>query len=161
MNSNIAGSYPVTYSVSDAAGNEAVVVRDVIIEAEVRSRPRGGGGGGGSKKKEDDPVRSIQSGIVLGATTPHLFTFTLSEGASGNEVRELQKALRNFGYFKGLETGLFGPETKAAVIALQTARGLPVTGVLDEGTRTVLNQLSTLLAYLYSELARLLATLTA
>ncbi len=71
----IAGSYPITYRVSDLSGNAASATRTVIVsnppapeeptpEPKPKKRRSGGGGGGGSKS--DNPERTPQ---VLGNST--------------------------------------------------------------------------------------------
>jgi subtilisin family serine protease len=152
---NVSGTYVLTYTVSDSSGNVASETRDVIVGEPQESR-RGGGGGGGGKKK-DNPVRTIQAGTVLGATSAYVFTQNLSLGSSGVDVNELQSTLKNFGYFFGTASGSYDADTANAVSAYQRSRNLPETGVFDDATRASLNQLSALLAYLYSELARLIA----
>ena len=68
-----------------------------------------------------------------------LFDDRLSEGISGNEVRELQFLLLFLSQFD--ETvrpvavdGIFGPETRSAVEDFQSDAGLTVTGVVDRET---------------------------
>ena len=50
----------------------------------------------------------------------------------------LQQALADAGYYQGKVDGVYGPETVAAVEALQTANGLPQTGTLDKATEKAL-----------------------
>ena len=50
----------------------------------------------------------------------------------------LQQALADAGYFAGEVDGVYGPQTVAAVEALQEANGLPVTGTLDRATEEAL-----------------------
>ena len=56
-----------------------------------------------------------------------------SLGNRGSEVRALQYLLRSHGRAIGVD-GVFGATTQAAVAAHQQAKGLPVTGVVDEAT---------------------------
>ncbi|MGV3624351.1 MAG: peptidoglycan-binding domain-containing protein [Archangium sp.] len=58
---------------------------------------------------------------------------TLRQGSSGNSVRDLQNALRAAGHNISVD-GQFGPQTKAAVIAFQRARGLTVDGIVGPQT---------------------------
>lgn len=46
----------------------------------------------------------------------------------------VQQALADAGYYQGAIDGVYGPETVAAVEALQEANGLPVTGTIDKAT---------------------------
>ena len=50
----------------------------------------------------------------------------------------LQQALADAGYYEGEVDGVYGPETVAAVQALQKANGLPQTGTLDKATEKAL-----------------------
>ena len=50
----------------------------------------------------------------------------------------LQQSLADTGYYTGAVDGVYGPETVAAVEALQTANGLPVTGTVDKATAEAL-----------------------
>ena len=53
-------------------------------------------------------------------------------------VTTLQQALADLGYYEGEVDGVYGPETVAAVEALQEANGLPQTGTLDKATEEAL-----------------------
>lgn len=85
------------------------------------------------------PVAS--QGAVLGEST-FSFATNLSEGMSSDDVRELQERLRAEGFFTfPTSTGYFGPITKAAVIAYQTAKGItPAVGFVGPITRGELNK---------------------
>ena len=50
----------------------------------------------------------------------------------------LQTSLTTAGFYEGEIDGIYGPETVAAVEALQTDRGLPVTGLVDRATAAAL-----------------------
>jgi peptidoglycan hydrolase-like protein with peptidoglycan-binding domain len=61
----------------------------------------------------------------------------LTLGDRGPEVKELQRKLNQFG--AGLDAdGDFGPATRGAVIAFQTAKRLSATGVVGKETRAAL-----------------------
>ncbi len=92
-------------------------------------------------------------GMLLPATVafgadPEFFTSNLRFGSRGEGVRRLQTFLKQFPniYPEGLVTGYFWRFTRAAVQRLQTNYHLPVTGVVDAGTRVVLNDISARLA---------------
>lgn len=55
-------------------------------------------------------------------------------------VSALQQDLTDAGYLTGAVDGVYGPETTAAVEALQRAHGLPVTGTVDAATIEALQQ---------------------
>ena len=50
----------------------------------------------------------------------------------------LQQDLADAGYYEGKVDGVYGPETVAAVEALQEATGLPQTGTMDKATEAAL-----------------------
>ncbi len=71
----------------------------------------------------------------------------LRPGARGDEVRDLQRRLRELGFgVDGApitdEPGLFGETTAAAVVAFQTERSLDSTGEVDQRTWTTLVEAS-------------------
>ena len=63
---------------------------------------------------------------------------TLSEGDTGTAVRNLQKALKNKGYYSGSVDGKYGAATTAAVVAFQSAQGLRVDGKAGPATQRAL-----------------------
>ena len=58
----------------------------------------------------------------------------LRQGASGNEVKEVQRRVKLWGYYKGSVDGKFGAGTKAAVVAFQKKNGLTADGVVGKST---------------------------
>jgi peptidoglycan hydrolase-like protein with peptidoglycan-binding domain len=71
---------------------------------------------------------------VTTPTTPAP-TSTLKPGDTGAQVTVLQHALASLGYSVGKADGSYGPATKSAVAAFQTAQGLTADGVV--GTQTL------------------------
>jgi len=68
------------------------------------------------------------------------FTQTLSLGMSDSMVVELQKFLKNLGYFNyPYITHYFGPVTKAALVQYQKENKLSPNGILDSATRDKIN----------------------
>ena len=53
---------------------------------------------------------------------------------SRNLIKDVQRALKDQGYYDGSIDGVIGPETREAVRNFQIAHRLPVTGQLDEET---------------------------
>lgn len=58
------------------------------------------------------------------------------QGSRGSEVRQIQTKLRQLGYYKGSIDGIFGSDTKKAVISFQKSCGITADGVA--GPKTLL-----------------------
>ncbi len=71
----------------------------------------------------------------------------LKEGSKGDEVKDLQRALKNRGYFSNSITGYYGENTAAAVMAFQSANGLKADGVAGPATQTLLFNTQSTSAY--------------
>ena len=63
-----------------------------------------------------------------------LETAVLRQGAKGNEVKEVQRRLKLWGYYNGSVDGVFGAGTKAAVVAFQKKNGLTADGIVGKST---------------------------
>ena len=63
-------------------------------------------------------------------------TVISQQGSRGNEVRQIQKKLKQLGYYKGNIDGLYGSDTKKAVISFQKNCGLTADGIA--GPKTLL-----------------------
>ena len=72
------------------------------------------------------------------APTVAVPTESLKEGATGADVKTLQKRLKELGYYKSSVDGKFGKLVTKAVTAFQTAHGLEADGVAGKGTYAVL-----------------------
>lgn len=66
----------------------------------------------------------------------------LKSGARGNITKWVQRKLNNLGYSCGTADGIFGANTKAAVIAYQKANGLGADGIVGPKTWSKLLGLS-------------------
>ena len=61
--------------------------------------------------------------------------YSLSKfGSQSEEVRLIQSKLKNWGYYKGEIDGIFGSETKKAVLAFQKKNGLTADGIAGKNT---------------------------
>ncbi len=58
----------------------------------------------------------------------------LRQGSTGSEVKEVQRRLKQWGYYSGTVDGVFGAATKKAVIAFQKKNGLTADGVVGKAT---------------------------
>ena len=66
----------------------------------------------------------------------------LKQGATGGEVKEVQRRLKTWGYYNGSVDGVFGAGTKKAVIAFQKKNGLSADGVVGAATYKALGMTS-------------------
>jgi hypothetical protein len=64
----------------------------------------------------------------------------LSPGATGSQVKILQRALTSLGYSPGKADGDYGPSTQSAVEQFQAAKGLSPDGVVGPQTLAALQQ---------------------
>lgn len=74
-----------------------------------------------------------------------IFAVTLQEGSTGNQVKSLQYFLAILSRFiqdipDVKVDGIFGPNTKDAVMAFQKREGLPANGIVDRATWNKINQ---------------------
>lgn len=59
---------------------------------------------------------------------------SLKMGDKGQEVKDMQQELKNWGYYNGNINGVFGPDTFASVLRYQKKYGLNANGVADDNT---------------------------
>jgi hypothetical protein len=148
LNTNLSGTYILSYNVADKAGNEAEG-RQLTVKVVNTALPPGRGpaaatsGGVGIRTTALKPAATstgaIGGGQVLGAST-FKFTLNMLVGSINNEVKELQKRLTAEGVYKGPITGYFGTLTQAGVQEYQTKHGIERVGVVGPKTRAVLNR---------------------
>lgn len=62
----------------------------------------------------------------------------ISWGSKGEEVRQAQQKLKNWGYLDGAVDGVYGAETYQAVRKFQQRNGLEVDGIIGPQTRSAL-----------------------
>lgn len=62
----------------------------------------------------------------------------LRQGSTGGEVKEVQRRLKQWGYYSGAVDGIFGSGTKKAVIAFQQKNGLTADGIVGKATYAAL-----------------------
>ena len=58
----------------------------------------------------------------------------LRQGSTGGEVKEVQRRLKNWGYYSGAVDGIFGSGTRKAVISFQKKNGLTADGIVGKAT---------------------------
>ena len=155
VNTNLLGTYILTFNATDTAGNVATpVTRTVTVVATPVVSNGGGATGGGSVGGGSTPVvvpsvktitvatstATSTQGLVLGITT-FKFNKDLRLKMNNNDVLELQKRLAAEGFFTVDPTGYFGQVTLKAVKQYQTAHNIkPVSGFVGILTRAELNK---------------------
>ena len=68
------------------------------------------------------------------ATSEYVQTAVLKQGATGGEVKELQRRLKQWGYYSGAVDGVYGPATMKAVKYFQQKNGLKADGIAGKST---------------------------
>ena len=86
---------------------------------------------------------TAQSSAPAATTTTTSSGSALSVGSRGDAVKSLQQKLINLGYLSGSADGIFGQNTKKAVAAFQSAKGLTASGAADAATLNALNSAGT------------------
>lgn len=56
------------------------------------------------------------------------------QGSRGDTVKKIQQRLKNWGYYKGAVDGIYGAQTKKAVILFQRKNGLVADGIVGNKT---------------------------
>lgn len=133
----VPGTYTLSYTAVDAAGNSAVTVTRTV-DVVRHSSASGGGGGSSSSSSVSVSAPSVSSGAVLGASIYH-FTNDLKQGDGGDDVQALQEVLVSAGFLTVAPTGYFGSLTSAAVQAYQRAHSISPTGYVGPLTISLLN----------------------
>ncbi len=87
------------------------------------------------KSVEKSSAPCVQSETLVGVAV-------LRQGAKGSEVKEVQRRLKLWGYYKGSVDGVFGAGTRSAVIAFQKKNGLTADGVVGVSTYKALGMTS-------------------
>ena len=65
----------------------------------------------------------------------------LRQGSRGQDVKAVQTKLRRWGYYEGAVDGIYGPQTKAAVVRFQRKNGLTADGVVGKQTFAALGMM--------------------
>jgi peptidoglycan hydrolase-like protein with peptidoglycan-binding domain len=91
---------------------------------------------------EPTVVSNVKIALTETATTPILaLNKEVKIGSRGKDVVNIQKFLKEKGYYSGKLDGSYGPITKRSVEVFQVERGIPATGVVDVETKKVVNEL--------------------
>ncbi len=93
------------------------------------------------KKSSGTQVKLEDNGSSSGRDTSDIAStgyVTLENGSKGDQVKTLQKRLKELGYFNGSADGSYGEGTQAAVMAFQLRNNLTVDGKAGPATQRVL-----------------------
>ncbi len=71
-----------------------------------------------------------------------VYALTLKQGSRGEQVKTMQTKLKNWGYYNGSVDGIFGKQTKTAVILFQKKNGLTADGIVGAKTLSALGMSS-------------------
>lgn len=86
----------------------------------------------------------VASLLVLSLAGLAVYNYALAQdpvlhwGSRGAKVNEVQQRLRDWGYYNGPITGIYGAQTAEAVKAFQRRNGLKVDGVVGPTTRAAM-----------------------
>ena len=72
------------------------------------------------------------------AAQPAAYAAVLRQGATGGEVKEVQRRLKNWGYYSGKLDGIYGSNTVKAVKNFQSKNGLTADGICGKATYAAL-----------------------
>ncbi len=72
------------------------------------------------------------------ASFPCVQAAVLRQGSTGGEVKEVQRRLKQWGYYNGSVDGIYGSKTVEAVKAFQRKNGLTVDGIAGKATYAAL-----------------------
>ena len=76
--------------------------------------------------------------LLLAADADTAHAAVLKQGSTGNKVSEMQRKLKNWGYYDGSVDGIFGSGTREAVKYFQRTNGLTADGVVGSATAAAL-----------------------
>ncbi|MDO5023033.1 MAG: peptidoglycan-binding protein [Eubacteriales bacterium] len=85
---------------------------------------------------------TIALSIKTATPRPEPTVYVIKRGSSGNDVRDLQKKLRELGYLKGSADGDFGKDTEEALKDFQRRNNLTADGIAGRATLSRLNSSS-------------------
>ncbi len=72
--------------------------------------------------------------IVYDSSKSESITALSKLGSKGDEVRQIQKRLKQWGYYSGSVDGVYGKQTQSAVIAFQKKYGITADGIAGPKT---------------------------
>ena len=81
--------------------------------------------------------------VVVTTFSPQpAYALVLKQGSRGTDVKTMQRKLKNWGYYNGAIDGIFGAQTKKAVVYFQKRNGLVADGIVGKKTLSALGMSS-------------------
>lgn len=125
----------------------AVAVLVLVVAVVVALVAFGGGGSSTptvatstTRATTTTPAATVPAGPAPSTPAVILPAGVLKPGASGAEVKTLQRALARAGHSPGPIDGDYGPKTERAVSAIQGSAGITVDGIYGPQTKKALQQ---------------------
>ena len=77
---------------------------------------------------------------IVGLFNPYTYTTELAieTGLTTSQIRTVQQKLKNWGYYTGNVDGIYGPQTRSAVVWFQRNNGLDPDGIVGSKTAAAL-----------------------
>ena len=98
--------------------------------------------GGAMERRQVRRKRWLAGAIALlllaALALPAVADAVLKKGATGEDVKLVQKKLKQWGYYSGAVDGIFGSQTEAAVKYFQRKNGLVADGIVGKKTAAAL-----------------------
>ena len=83
-------------------------------------------------------IAALLFAAVLSAEGGEAEAAALKRGSTGDKVSEMQRKLKNWGYYDGSVDGIFGSGTESAVKFFQRKNGLSADGIVGSATAAAL-----------------------
>lgn len=79
-------------------------------------------------------LSTTSTGCCKEQVDDYLAVSLIKQGSRGETVKKIQQKLKNWGYYYGAVDGIFGSQTKKAVMYFQQKNGLTVDGIVGKQT---------------------------
>lgn len=71
---------------------------------------------------------------IMNSSAPLAEPVAIQQGSTGADVRTVQQKLKNWGYYRGAVDGIYGAQTRKAVVWFQQKNGLTADGIVGPAT---------------------------
>ena len=135
---SVSSSQTIYVRACDLIGNSSVSDFTYIIDNKTTSSGSSGGGGSYIAKTIVAPTKVVDATFTSPAYPTLVLNRILTIKTKGEDVKVLQKYLKNNGYSISLIDGIFGEETKIAVVKFQNTKGLHPDGIVGAKTKELM-----------------------